>query len=274
MSSAQLERAGGPQSWNIPQGTQCQASRRSCLQCLCFKELPGLLGRSSTEMRCVPSLPAAHQRTDEGRTCLHFSDPANPGSICGAFIAQPPSGKTRVPVSLLSLPWPPRNNPPSLESTLPQSLSRLSSHMTPTPNPLQLFPGQSSSLPFLPHPRVLCLFPSTPAGTPVLPSKLQRLPLQDKGGNSVGPRAFSDPSKHLFPAPHPFSLQRHSATLRQCLPLGGGEERWGGWAGGPFDFNPHFHQEPKFRLRTKFANEVMHTVSPRDKLLGSEVTLS
>ena len=32
VSWAQLEKAGGPQNWDIPQGTQCQASRRSCLQ--------------------------------------------------------------------------------------------------------------------------------------------------------------------------------------------------------------------------------------------------
>lgn len=180
MSSAQLAKAGGPQNWNIPQGTQCQASRRSCPQCLCFKELPGLLGGSSTEIPYVLSLPAAHQRTDEGRTCLHLSDPANSGSVHGAFTAQSPSGKTRVPVSLLSLPWAPRGNPTGLESALPQPLSRLSSHLTPTSNPLQLFPGQSSSLQFLPHRGVLCLLPITSAGTAVLPSKLQRLLLQDK----------------------------------------------------------------------------------------------
>lgn len=85
---------------------------------LCFKELP--------------SLPAAHQKTDKCRTCLHLSGPANSGSVRGAFMAQSPSSKTRVLLSLLSHPWASRDNPPGFASALPRPLSRLSSNLNPT----------------------------------------------------------------------------------------------------------------------------------------------
>ena len=103
------------------------------------------------------------------------------------------------------------DKPPFLESALPWPLSSLSSLHLPLCNCfLANLPASSFS-----HTQSPLLFALL--GLQELPSKLQQLPLQDKGGNSVGPQTLllSHPTSHLY-FRH-FLLHRLSATLRQGL---------------------------------------------------------
>lgn len=191
----------------------------------------------------------------------------NPGSVCGATTAQSPSGKNRA---LLHLILSPRSlglqNPPFLESALPWPLSSLSSLCLPLSN---CFLASLPVSPTHPESSALCL-----TGAPcVLPSKLQQLPLQDKGGSAAEPQhrlqSHSNPLSYFSSFPPPLA-QTFSHTVIGSL-SGWRVERVGKTA---IWLKPHFPKEPQmYRLLMSSAKGVMRGVSeikmsPRNFVLG------
>lgn len=174
-----------PQDPGTLQGTQGQGSRERRL-------LIELLGRSYSE--------EAHERSSMGWASL----PPARTSHCRACEFWFCRWRHRCPVahwrneessSLLPPPSPPgpwEDEPAFLESALPWPLLKLS---PPSICLSALVSWPDSPPPVSPTPRVLC--PLHYWDSALLPLKLRRLPLQDKGENSVGPQSLFQWDPHI-----------------------------------------------------------------------------